>query len=288
MQHLTFQRPPVRAALVSLAATLLALLATLLAVLLGPQEALAQTAAAAAPGGPRVAVTELAYQTQVREHFEVSTSKTQQQMRADSTSLSSGAQAEGQRVSGSHSTLSQGELRRFTADLRGLMLTKGGLRLVQGRAFDAGEPQPSKAELVLEQVNSGKLQRPVRQPDVQDIVSRIKKGEFAGADYVLFGSVSEVQVREEVSPLQGTTTQSQIYSLELVAEFSLIHTGTLEIKAAFSASGSGSDVKLVSQRRDTVVANRAKVAREVSQSLAEDAYQQLSNQLGLVPRETTR
>ncbi len=231
---------------------------------------------------PTVAVTDLAYQERVQEYFEVARIKQRTAVNANYYGMSASQQTEGQYVGGTYSYVEQTELRNFTADLKGALLKGGGVKLIQSRGFDAGAPQPSKAEQVLHQMQTGKAPaKPVRQPDVNDIIARIKKGEFAGADYVLFGSLSSIQFRDELSPIQGTSNASYLYSLDLVSDFSLISTRTYEIKASFSAQGSGQDVKLISRRGDVVVPNRGKVIRETSQSLAESAYTQLLEQLGV-------
>jgi curli biogenesis system outer membrane secretion channel CsgG len=122
--------------------------------------------------------------------------------------------------------------------------------------------------------------KPVRQPSVHDIVSRIKKGEFAGADYVLFGTVSSMEFRSEVSPIQGSTSASSLFSLNLISDFSLINAKTYEITAAFSAQGQGQEVKLLSHRGDVVAPNRGQVIRATSRTLADSVYAQLVEQLG--------
>ena len=72
-------------------------------------------------------------------------------------------------------------------------------------------------------------------------------------------------------------------TLDLVADFSLINTKTYEVKAAFSATGSGQDTKILTRAGDHVVMNRGKVISETSKSLAESAYAELMSQFG-VPR----
>lgn len=230
---------------------------------------------------PSVAVSDLAYSERVREYFEVAQLRTQASMQANRHSMAAQQSGELTYAAGSYSYIEQGELRNFTADIKGALLKGGGVKLVQSRAFDGGAPQSSKAEQVLHQMQTGKAPaKPVRQPSVHDIVSRIKKGEFAGADYVLFGTVSSIEFRNELSPLQGTTSASYLFSLDLVSDFSLINTRTYEITAAFSAQGAGQDVKLISNRGDVVAPNRGKVIRTTSQTLADSVYSQLVEQLG--------
>jgi hypothetical protein len=249
-------------------------LGALLAAFVAAAPALAQRV-------PSVAVSDLAYSERVREYFEVAQLRTQSSMQANRHSMSAAHSGELTYAAGSYSYIEQGELRNFTADIKGSLLKGGGVKLVQSRAFDGGAPQSSKAEQVLNQMQTGKAPaKPVRQPSVHDIVTRIKKGEFAGADYVLFGTVSSIEFRNELSPLQGTTSASYLFSLDLVSDFSLINTRTYEITAAFSAQGNGQEVKLISNRGDVVAPNRGKVIRATSLTLADNVYAQLVEQLG--------
>ena len=249
---------------------------------------------------PRIAVTDLAYAQQVSEYFEAGTYQRSSQMIAQasasgshshgryggggsyggSQSVQASEQASGTYVAGRYSYIEQRELGSYTNDIKGALLRGTTFRLVQGKGFDAGAPQPSKAEQVLNQVQGGKMARPVRQPEVDDIIARIRQGEFNGADYVLFGVVSSIDFSDALSPLQGTSSATRQYGLDLLADFSLINTRSYEIKAAFSAQGSGNDTRILSSRGDVAPPNRAKVMRETSQSLAQSVFQQLSDQLG--------
>lgn len=272
-----------------------ALLAT--SALVWSGAALAQKPGAA----PRIAVTNLAYAQQVSEYFQAGQFQRSSQMSAQgsystggSHSMAGGShsasgqssmqareQASGTYVAGRYSYIEQRDLAGYTNDIKGALLQGTFFKLVQGKAFDAGAPQPSKAEQVLNQVQTGKMHAQRTQPSVTDIIARIKKGEFNGADYVLFGSVSTIDFTDTLSPLQGTSSATHQYGLQLLADFSLIHTKTYEIKAAFSAQGQGNDTKILSVRGDIAPPNRAKVMRETSLSLAQDVYQQLAMQLGL-------
>lgn len=236
-------------------------------------------AGAQAQTAPRIAVTDLAYTAAVSEYFEAGTYQQSGQMQANRHGASASYQGSGSYVAGSYSYLEQHQLGSFTNDIKGALLKGTAFRLVQGKGFDAGNPQPSKAEQALNQIHTGKLARAVRQPEVKDIIARIKKGEFSGADYVLFGTLSNIEFRDQFSPLQGSTSATMQYGLDLLADFSLIHTRTYEIKAAFSAQGAGNDTKLLSNRGDIAPPNRAKVMRETSQSLAQSVYEQLVSQL---------
>lgn len=237
---------------------------------------------------PKIAVTDLAYTQEVAQYFEVAAIKESGSLNANQNSVTSTYQGSGTYAAGSYSYLEQRELGSFSNDIKGALLKGTSFRLVQGKAFDTGAPQPTKAEQVLSQVKGGKMVAPVRQPQVHDIVGRIKKGEFAGSDYVLFGTLTSLQFRDTLSPIQGTSNVSHIYSLDLVADFSLISTKTYEIKAAFSAQGDGSETKLLSRRGDVLPPNRGKVIRDTSRSLAANVYEQFSEQIGMAESGVAR
>lgn len=231
---------------------------------------------------PRIAVTDLAYTQEVAQYFEVAKIKEQASLSANPNRVSATYSGEGTYVGGLYSYLEQRELGSFSNDIKGALLKGSTFRLVQGKAFDAGAPQPTKAEQVLNQMNTGKVATPVRQPQIHDIVARIRKGEFNGAEYVLFGTLTSLQFRDSVTMIQGTRNASYIFSLDLVADFSLISTKTYEIKASFSAQGAGAETKLLSTRGDILPPNRGKVIRETSQSLAANVFEQFAEQLGMI------
>lgn len=241
--------------------------------------------AAWAQKGPSVAVTDLAYTQAVAQYFSAATYKSSGTVNANanmhSSNMAATQQSSGTYVSGSYNYVEQRELGSFSSDIRGALLKGGQFRVVQGKRFDGGDPQPTKAEQVLNQLQTGKMATPVRQPEVKDIIARIKKGEFPGADYVLFGTLTSMEFRDSLSPLQGTTSASHQFTLDLVADFSLINTKTYEIKASFSAQGAGNDTKLLSNRGDVQPPNRGKVIRETSKSLAASTYEQIADQLGI-------
>jgi hypothetical protein len=234
-----------------------------------------------AQNAPKIAVTDLAYSQAVAAYFEAATVKSSSNVHANKAVLTTDSQSSGSYVAGTYSYIDQRELGSFSNDIKGALLRGTTFRLVQGKRFDAGDPQPTKAEQALNQLQTGKIAKPVRQPDIKDIVARIKKGEFSGADYVMFGVLSNVEFRDEVSPIQGSTSATRQFSLDLLADFSLINTKTFEIKAAFSAQGSGSETKIFSNRGDVIPPNRSKVMRETSQTLAKNVYEQLVDQLSL-------
>jgi curli biogenesis system outer membrane secretion channel CsgG len=244
--------------------------------------ALAMSLNAQAQGGPKkVAVTDLAYTQAVAEYFEVGTFQSSAEYHASLYHASASAKSSGTYAAGVYSYMEQRELGSFTNDIKVALLKGTNFQLVQGQGFDAGAPQPTKAEQVLNQVKTGKVATPVRQPQVMDIIARIRKGEFNSADYVLFGTLTSAEFRDTLSPLQGTSSVTHQFSLDILADFSLINTKTYEIKSAFSAQGAGVDTKILSTRGDVVPPNRAMVMRQTSQSLAASVFEQIADQLSV-------
>jgi Peptidoglycan-synthase activator LpoB len=229
--------------------------------------------AVAAPP-PKVAVTDLAYEERVSEYFRVVSASEKSSLRASGreserdTDFSSSRRSSGSinakseskyyEAEGTYSYIDRGELRKFTADIKGGILKSGRFQLVQGKPFTDAK-------------NNEKL---------YDIIARIKKGMYPGADYVLFGSINSIEYRQEANPIDNTNTVSHTLSLELVGEFSLISTKNYTVKSSFSAMGEGQDVKLLTSLGGRVVLNRGKVVSEVSKSLGEDVARQLEEQLG--------
>ena len=236
-------------------------------------------AASAAP--PKVAVTDLAYEERVSEYFRVVSASEKSSLRASgreseresdssysrrsSGSLSAKSESSYYAAEGTYSYIDRGELRKFTADIKGGILKSGRFQLVQGKPFTDAH-------------NNEKL---------YDLIARIKKGMYPGADYVLFGTVSSIEFRQEANPIDNTNTVSHTLSLELVGEFSLISTKNFTVKSSFSAMGAGQDVKLLTSQGGRVIPNRGKVISEVSKSLGEDVSRQLEEQLsGIYGGET--
>ncbi|MBC7513369.1 MAG: penicillin-binding protein activator LpoB [Herminiimonas sp.] len=225
--------------------------------------------AALAAGEPKIAVTDLTYEEKVSQYFRVVSASSRSSIDASAGeretdhSYAARSRVRGQSESSYHEEegvytyIDRGELRTYTADLKGALLKSGQIRLVQARPY-VGKPTER----------------------IYDIIARIKQGFYPGADYVLFGSVSNIAFRQESMPLaMGSSTTANL-TLDLVADFSLINTRTYEVKAAFSASGSGQDTKIITRAGDHVVLNRGKVMQETSRSLAENAYVEMMTQLG--------
>lgn len=201
---------------------------------------------------PKVAVTDLAYEERVREYIHVVSAQSQ----AQATGFSASASSSYNEIEGTYSYVERGELRKFTGDIKGEILKSRVFQLIQGKTYTAKE-------------NEG----------LYDVIARIKQGHFQGADYVLFGTLSDIDFREDLNDIANTDSYSKVLGLTLVADFSLINTRTYEITSAFTAMGEAQDVKLVNGNDIRVTPNRGRVVREVSKALGEDVAAQLQEQL---------
>lgn len=232
--------------------------------------AFAASFGAANAAEPRIAVTDLTYQEKVSEYFRVVNATSKSSVNARSreretpetysarSSLKAQSESTYSETEGVYTYIDRGELRNYTADLKGALLKGGGVRLVQAKPY-TGKPTEQ----------------------IYDIIGRIKQGYYPGADYVLFGTVSSIEFRQETMALTMGTSVTATLTLDLVVDFSLINAKTYEVKAAFSANGTGQDTKILSRAGDRVVLNRGKVISETSKTLAEAAYAELMVQFGV-------
>lgn len=216
----------------------------------------------------KVAVTDLAYEQQVKDYINVVDSNNNTNVNSHngntSGNYSDNSNSKYNKVEGTYTYIDQRELHKFVGDIKGDLRKTGLVDLIQGRPY-SGDPE-------LENIN--------------DIIARIEKGDFKGADYVLFGRISDIQFNNNVMNIQHTNTYSKSLSLTVVAEFSLINTSTYEIKAAFTAMGEAKDLKLVNSLDKQVTLNRAKLVSSVSQALGKDVTNQVVEQLtGQTPAE---
>ena len=222
---------------------------------------LAAALAFASQAAPKVAVADLAYEQQVSQYFRTVDSKDNAQYGPYTGHSSSSYHEE----EGNYSYVERGELRKFSGDIRGEIIKRGRFQLVQARPF-SGDPE-SQA--------------------IYDVIQRIRDGQFPGADYVLFGTVSDADFRQDTNALDNTDSYSSVLGLTLVADFSLIDTKTFQVSSAFTAMGEAQDVKLVKGGDRRVTPNRGRVVREVSKALGEDVARQLQEQLGVGPAAVT-
>lgn len=217
---------------------------------------------------PKVAVTDLAYEQQVKDYINVVDSNHNTNVNSHNGSTSGNyldnSTSAYSKVEGTYTYIEQRELNTFVGDIKGDLKKTGLVDLIQGRPY-SGDPE-------LDNIN--------------DIIARIDKGDFKGADYVLFGRVSDIQFNSNVMNIQHTNTYSKSLSLTVVAEFNLINTNTHEIKAAFTATGEAKELKLVNSLDKEVTLNRAKLVSNVSKALGKDVANQVVEQLtGQIPAD---
>lgn len=209
-----------------------------------------------AQAAPRVAVADMAFQERVEQYIRIIAARARESAHANAYSAGHRGSASYDSFEARYSYIKQGELRKFSGDIKGEILKSRMFQLVQGTPYT-----------------------PKAKQDVYDVIARIKSGSFKGADYVLFGTVSDIDFRQDINALAHTGSYSAVLGLTLVADFSLINTRTLEITSAFTAMGEGQDTKLVNSRDIKVSLNRGRVVRDVSRSISLDVTRQLREQL---------
>jgi hypothetical protein len=234
--------------------------------------AIGLVAPAAQADRPRIAVTDLTYEETIVQPYIKVSSHEKSSMRASarersadsdiasransSESVDARQESSFSMESGVEKHIERGEVRKLVADIKGEMI-KAGYRVSQAKPYTRKENE-----------------------QIYDVIDRIKKGYFPNADYVLFGTLTSAQFRDEVTPVGSGSAYSAILSLDVVAEFSLVNTQTYEVKAGFSAMGEGQDVKLLGSRAAKVALNRGRVMAEASKSLGADVARQLEEQFG--------
>lgn len=209
---------------------------------------------------PKVAVTDLAYEQQVKDYINIVDFS--HQANVNSAGDRRGSYADNsttsyRKVEGTYSYINQTELRKFVGDIKGDLMKTGLVELIQGRPY-SGDPEFD---------------------NINDILARIDQGDFEGADYVLFGRVSDIQFADNVMNIQHTNTYSKSLSLTVVAEFNLVNTQTHEIKAAFTATGEAKELKLMNSLDKKITLNRARLVSRVSKDLGNDVAKQVVEQL---------
>jgi hypothetical protein len=213
--------------------------------------------AAQAADIPSIAVTDLTYEQKVASYFSYVEAHAHSEQHGGGymTPPSGSSDSSFVAASGEIIRIERGELHKFTGDIKGVLIKSGGYRVVQGRPW-------AQHDMV----------------SIYDVIDRIKQGYYAGADYVLFGTITSIESRNEAFPIQATTATNYILSMELLAEFSLINTKTYEVMAGFSAIGEGNDSRLVNSPGTTIHLSSGRVMRDVALSLADNVLSEVTTQ----------
>jgi hypothetical protein len=112
-----------------------------------------------------------------------------------------------------------------------------------------------------------------------DIKRRIAKGEFNGATFVLVGTLLDISPINSDTQIIGTDGVLRRRGLDLLADFSLIDTKTMQITAAFNAHGEAVEVRLDRNTAGSFsgefVPRRAKMIKDLAASLANNVSKKL-------------
>lgn len=144
------------------------------------------------------------------------------------------------------------ELMGMSGDVRGALI-KAGYKLMQAR--------PSVAQ-------NGETDQ------FFDIVGKIKNGQFAGAQYVLYGVVASMESSGNRVPIRGTTNFNYKGELNLTVDYSLIDTRTMQTVAAFTAMVTGEDGR-IDGVQSTFRPSSAKMMKSAASELSEEVQKQL-------------
>jgi len=157
--------------------------------------------------------------------------------------------------SGVESKAEYGQLRSFSAAIRGLLI-KSGYKIVQSNPAATNSSQGDEFFHVIE---------------------RIKAGEFNNADYVMFGVLGEMSFTDNSESIVGTKSTSQQFGLDLIVDFSLIDTKSFQVVASFLAEGNGKEVR-IDGRSNSFKPSMAKLMKQASNTLAQDVAKHLADQ----------
>jgi hypothetical protein len=157
--------------------------------------------------------------------------------------------------SGYETKAEYGQLRTFSAAIRGLLI-KAGYKVVQ--ANPAAQTNSQGDEFF-------------------HVVERIKAGEFNSADYVMFGVLGEMSFTDNSEGIVGTKSTSQQIGLDLIVDFSLIDTKTYQVVASFLAEGNGKEIR-IDGKGNGFKPSMAKLMKQASTTLAEDVAKHLADQ----------
>jgi hypothetical protein len=164
-----------------------------------------------------------------------------------------------------YSYIEYGELRGFTGDIK--------KEILNSRMFEVVQPRTGSIP---------------KDETAFDIIGRIKKEDYSGADFVLFGIVNQISFNNDTYQSSSPGIRTNTYNLTISAEFSVIDTRTYQVISSFSAQGDGADTKIQSSGT-SATPNRAMVVSEVSKTLGKDVFEKLSTTLkGYSPIDTSQ
>jgi len=120
--------------------------------------------------------------------------------------------------------------------------------------------------------------KPSENDEYFNVIERINRGDFNGAEFVLSGRVVDISVRDTKENIQGSSDVSYRLDMSMMAEFSLINTDTLIVLASFVGTGRGADMYLGKDGAN-FKPDRARIVKELFNSFSEDVKKKLFEQL---------
>jgi len=157
---------------------------------------------------------------------------------------------------GTKRTISYEEIRGINADIKASIL-KAGYKVIQAAPNVAKDKQGD---------------------EFFDLRERITRGDFGDAQYVLHGTIVNLDIRSTNDQIPGTTDYAYRLEYSLLADFTLVNTETLEVTAAFNAMGSGQDMYL-GKYNAKYVPKINKITKELLVSFGHEAEKKLYDQL---------
>lgn len=209
--------------------------------------------------GKSIAVTDIAYKQEFREFFydEKISSKTEilEPHKPAAEVVAPQNEYAYSKRAGIERKVSYGELHGVAADIRGRLI-KSGYRVVAGRPA---------------------VVTPLPDDRYFDILGRIKSGDFLGADFVLYGVLTEITINDHNESIIGTRNSMQFHVLDLAIDFSLIDTQSGQVVASFTAMGSGREQRL-DGKTSGYKPSLARMIKQASLTMADDVALQLNSQ----------
>jgi len=191
----------------------------------------------------------------IQHELEARLGKTSPEPTPSTAVTSTTVTSEQTKKSGFETKAEYGQLRTFSAAIRGLLI-KAGYKVVQA---NPAVPTASQGD------------------EFFHIVERIKAGDFNDADYVMFGVLGEMSFTDNVEDIVGTKSTSQQIGLDLIVDLSLIDTKTYQVVSSFLAEGNGKEVR-IDGKGNGFKPSMAKLMKQASVSLAEDVAKHLADQ----------
>lgn len=99
-------------------------------------------------------------------------------------------------------------------------------------------------------------------------------------DYLLIGTLAAINAGEEVNQIINTNKYSDIYSIDLAVDYTLVRTDDRTIVASFTAAGHSGDVKLINSPEQKMQHNIPLLVQQAGTDLANEVTTQLQAQIG--------